>query len=72
MDSVLFEHLWKKITQFETSSEKNRPTEIAYCSLLYVQFHYNSTFRDEIFCGYSIDDARNCDASRSLKANFIR
>ena len=72
MDSVLFEHLWKKITQFKTWSNQNRPAEIDYCSLLYIQFHYNSTFMDEIFCGYSIDDACNFDASRASKANFIR
>jgi hypothetical protein len=38
---VFFEHLWTKLTQFETSSNQNRPTEIDYCSLLYIQFHYN-------------------------------
>ncbi len=69
---IFFEHFWKKISQCKTSSNQNCPTEIEYCSLLCIQFHYNSRFMDEIFCGYSIDDACNFDASRSSKANFVR
>ncbi len=69
---IFFEHFWKKISQCKTSFNQNCPTEIEYCSLLYIQFHYHSRFMDAIFCGYSIDDACNFDASRTSKANFIR
>jgi hypothetical protein len=70
MVSVLFEHLAEKITQFIRSSEKTSPTENDYCSLLYVQLQHNSTFRDEIFCGYSIDVVCNSGENRASK-NFI-
>jgi hypothetical protein len=72
MVSVLFEHLEKKITQFIRSSEKSSPTENDYCTLLYVQFQHNSTFRDEIFCGYSIDVVCNSGENRAPKAFIIR
>src|SRR5271163_3195892 len=72
MGSVLIEHLGEKITQFIRSSLKTSPTENDYCSLLYVQFHHNSTFRDEIFCGHSIDVVCNSGENRASKAFIIR
>jgi hypothetical protein len=72
MVSVLFEHLGEKITQCIRSSLKTSPTENDYCSLLYVQFHHNLTFRDEIFCGHSIDVVCNSGENRASKAFIIR
>ena len=69
---ILFEHMWKNITQFKISSNQNCPAKIDCWWLLYTQLHYNSIVMDEIFCGYSIDDACNSDTSRASKANIIR
>ncbi len=62
----------EKIAQFKRSSEKTCPTENDYCSLFYVQFHYNSTFMDENFCGYSTHATCDFGASRASTAYFIR
>jgi hypothetical protein len=60
------------MSNFLQKSGKTSPTENDYCSLLYVQFHHNSTFRDEIFCGHSIDVVCNSGENRASKAFIIR
>jgi hypothetical protein len=53
----------------EKKKKKRRSGLPAKCCL---QFHYNSTFKDEIFCGYIVDDTCNFDSIRASKGNFIR
>ncbi len=69
--SIRLNNCGKKITQFKRSSEKTCPTENDYCSLFCIQFHYNSTFTDEIFCGYSIEAACDFGASQGLTTYFV-